>query len=89
MAAHVETHLAKRFKGKLDELFSISRFFGGTDMTTEIKSADSALLFRALPLVPVLLMFWMRIQMRALKLKQNSCLMKRFANTLISNQLCF
>jgi len=58
MAAHVETPLAKRFKGKLDELFSISRFFGGTDMTTEIKSADSALLFRALPLVPVLLMFW-------------------------------
>ena len=58
MAEHVETPLTKRFKGKLDELFLISRFLGGIDMTAEIKSADSALLFKVLPRVPVMLMFW-------------------------------
>ena len=58
MVEHVEIPLTKRFKGKLDELFSISGFFGGTDMTAEINSADSAIFFKVLPRVPVMLMFW-------------------------------
>jgi hypothetical protein len=58
MAEHVETPLKKRFKGKLDELSAISNFLGGTDMTAELSSADSAFLFKVLPRVPVMLMFW-------------------------------
>ncbi|MCG6971724.1 MAG: DUF3786 domain-containing protein [Desulfobacterales bacterium] len=58
MVEHVETPLKRRFKGKLDELLSVSKFLGATDMTAEMSSADSALLFKILPQVPVMLMFW-------------------------------
>ncbi|WP_413885772.1 DUF3786 domain-containing protein [Candidatus Desulfatibia sp.] len=58
MVEHVETPLTKRFKGKPDELFSASRLPGVTDVTYETNSADLALLFRPLPRVPVMLLFW-------------------------------
>lgn len=58
MVEHVELPLTKRFKGRLNELFSISGFLGGTDMTGEVNSADAAILFKALPRVPLMLMFW-------------------------------
>jgi hypothetical protein len=58
MREHVEIPLAKRFKGRSDELREAGRPLGGINMTDENLSADVALLFRALPRVPVLLLFW-------------------------------
>jgi len=58
MKEHVEKPLIKRFKGKSDELLTAAERLGGDDMTDEIRSADLALLFRPLPRIPVMLMFW-------------------------------
>jgi hypothetical protein len=58
MVEHVEAPLIQKFSGKPDELLEAAKDIGGLDMTDEIKSADLAILFRPLPRVPVLLMFW-------------------------------
>ena len=58
MKEHVEKPLIKRFKAKSDELLTAAERLGGDDMTDEIRSADLALLFRPLPRIPVMLMFW-------------------------------
>ncbi|MEJ2658172.1 MAG: DUF3786 domain-containing protein [Desulfobacterales bacterium] len=58
MIEHVETPLTKRFKSNPDELFSIAGLLGGINVTSETNSAELALLFRVLPRVPVMLMFW-------------------------------
>jgi hypothetical protein len=58
MVEHVEAPLIERFSGKPDELLGAAKNIGGLDRTDEIKSADLAILFRPLPRVPVLLMFW-------------------------------
>jgi hypothetical protein len=58
MVEHVETPLIERFTGKPDELLNAAKLLGGADMTDEINSADLALLFRPLPRIPVMLMFW-------------------------------
>ncbi len=58
MVEHVEAPLIERFTGKPDELLAAGKQLGGLDMTDVIKSADLALLFRPLPRIPVMLMFW-------------------------------
>jgi len=58
MIEHVEKPLIERFKGKPGELLVAAKKLGGLDMTDEIQSADLALLFRPLPRIPVMLMFW-------------------------------
>jgi len=58
MVEHVEVPLIERFTGKPDELSAAAEQLGGLDMTDVIKSADLALLFRPLPRIPVMLMFW-------------------------------
>jgi len=58
MVEHVEAPLIKKFTGKPDELLAAAEQLGGLDMTDVIKSADLALLFRPLPRIPVMLMFW-------------------------------
>ena len=58
MVEHVEAPLIERFTGKPDELLAAAEQLGGLDMTDVIKSADLALLFRPLPRIPVMLMFW-------------------------------
>lgn len=58
MKEHVEKPLIKRFKAKSNELLTAAERLGGDDMTDEIRSADLALLFRPLPRIPVMLMFW-------------------------------
>ena len=58
MVQHVEVPLIERFSGKPDELLASAEQLGGLNMTGEIKSADLAILFRPLPRIPVMLMFW-------------------------------
>ncbi|MCP4368827.1 MAG: DUF3786 domain-containing protein [Deltaproteobacteria bacterium] len=58
MKEHVEQPLIERFKGKSDELLAAAKQLGGDDMTDEIPSADLALLFKPLPRIPMMLMFW-------------------------------
>jgi hypothetical protein len=58
MIEHVETPLIERFSGKPDELLAAAKPLGGLDMTDNIKSADLAVLFRPLPRIPVMLVFW-------------------------------
>lgn len=58
MVEHVEAPLIEKFTGKPDELLAAAEQLGGLDMTDVIKSADLALLFRPLPRIPVMLMFW-------------------------------
>jgi hypothetical protein len=58
MVEYVEKPLIERFKGKKDELLTAAKLLGGTDRTDEINSPDLALLFKPLPRIPVMLMFW-------------------------------
>jgi hypothetical protein len=58
MREHVEVPLQKRFSGHTDALLEAAKTFGGIDVTEEINSADVALLFRPVPRVPVMLLFW-------------------------------
>jgi hypothetical protein len=58
MLEHVEAPLIERFSGKPDELLVAAKQLGGLDMTDRIKSADLAVLFRPLPRIPIMLMFW-------------------------------
>ena len=58
MKAHVEEPLLARFAGKISDLKAAAIAIGGTDMTEQLKSADLAFLFRPLPKLPLLLLFW-------------------------------
>jgi hypothetical protein len=58
MVQHVENPLIQRFTGNPDQLLASAKQLGGLDMTDKIKSADLAILFRPLPRIPVMLMFW-------------------------------
>ena len=58
MKAHVEDHLVRRFSGKLEELAAEAAAIGGEPVSDYENSADSAFLFRPLPRVPVMLLFW-------------------------------
>jgi hypothetical protein len=60
MAKQVEEPLNERFSGKKDELVSQALAIGG-ELVADIEgSADAAVLFRPLPKVPVVLLFWDR-----------------------------
>ena len=54
----VEAPLVERFRGRSQELLSAGIGLGGLDVKEQHPAADVALLFRALPKVPVLLLFW-------------------------------
>ncbi|NNL42164.1 MAG: DUF3786 domain-containing protein [Desulfobacterales bacterium] len=58
MKENVEKPLVQRFKAKSDELLDAAKQLGGVDLTDEIPSADLALLFKPLPRIPLMLMFW-------------------------------
>jgi hypothetical protein len=58
MISHVEIPLIERFKGKTAELLAAAARIGGIDKASESVKADAAVLFVALPKVPVMLMFW-------------------------------
>ncbi len=58
MKSHVEEPLKEAFKGKIEQLRAAAASVGGRDMTREVGSADAALYFQVLPMVPVMLMFW-------------------------------
>ena len=58
MRAHVEAPLIKHFTGKCEALRNAARHLGGKDIKDADQSADVALLFRPLPRIPVVLLFW-------------------------------
>jgi hypothetical protein len=58
MKRHVEDPLIERFRGRLEELVEAGRRLGGEEVTGRESEADAALVFRSLPRVPVLLLFW-------------------------------
>jgi len=58
MRDSVEDPLIQRFSGHPQELLSAGLALGGLDVKEQYPTADVALLFRALPKVPVLLLFW-------------------------------
>ncbi len=58
MKSHVEEPLVKRFQGRTEELREAAVKLGGKDMSREIPSAEIVFLFRPLPKLPVLLLFW-------------------------------
>ena len=60
MTKQVEEPLSERFSGKKDELLERSLAIGGQSVADIEGSADAAILFRPLPRVPVVLLFWDR-----------------------------
>ncbi len=61
MTRQVEEPLSERFTGKKDELVSRSMDMGGELVRDMEGSADAAILFKPLPKVPVVLLFWDRV----------------------------
>jgi hypothetical protein len=57
MKSHVEEPIAEKFRGRVSELRKAARFLGGIDKAGKL-SADAAFLFRPLPKIPVMLLFW-------------------------------
>ncbi|MFZ5569284.1 MAG: DUF3786 domain-containing protein [Thermodesulfobacteriota bacterium] len=58
MREHVEAPLVERFKGRLEDLRKAARKLGGMPTTEGGESADAVFLFRPLPRVPLVLLFW-------------------------------
>ena len=58
MVEQVETPLVERFRGKPDELRAAAGLLGGADVTDGVDSADLVMVFRPLPRIPVMLLFW-------------------------------
>jgi hypothetical protein len=58
MKKHVEDPLIERFSGKVEELKRTALSFGGELISGAGINADAALLFKALPRIPVMLLFW-------------------------------
>lgn len=58
MKSHVEEPLIRRFEGRPQELLKAGEALGGEDLTGQGVEADAALLFRPLPRIPVMLLFW-------------------------------
>jgi hypothetical protein len=61
LVAHVETPLIEAFQGDPERLIHQAKKLGAIDMSGKIGSADVALLFRPLPRVPLLLLFWKEV----------------------------
>lgn len=58
MKNHVETPLIERFSGKTEELINNALSFGGKIISDDTINADAAILFKPLPRIPVMLLFW-------------------------------
>ena len=58
MNKHVETPLIEKFKGQPAQLLAAAEQIGGLNQTAETDSADLSLLFKPLPRIPVILLFW-------------------------------
>lgn len=58
MVADVEVPLVERFQGRLADLEDAALCIGGQNVTTDFESVDRAIVFRPLPRIPVLLIFW-------------------------------
>jgi hypothetical protein len=58
MAGQVEAPLVERFRGRCDELGAAAASLGGRTAADREGSADAAFIFRPLPRVPVMLLFW-------------------------------
>lgn len=58
IVTYVENPLIKRFAGKKDDLLAMSRAIGGAKTDDPNISADLGILFKPLPRVPLLLLFW-------------------------------
>ena len=58
MAGQVEAPLVNRFHGRPEELVEAGGCIGGEEVTGRENSADVAFLFRSLPRVPLMLLFW-------------------------------
>jgi hypothetical protein len=62
MRSYVEQPLVERFKGKLPELLETAASVGGTEVRDRNIAANLAILFRPLPRIPLLLLFWDEIE---------------------------
>ncbi|MGB5987587.1 MAG: DUF3786 domain-containing protein [Desulfobacterales bacterium] len=58
MRTHVEQPLVERFRGRPDALRQAAEAMGAQPLDRPPASADVALLFRPLPRIPVVLLFW-------------------------------
>ena len=58
IVTYVENPLIKRFAGEKDDLLGMSRAIGGVKTDDPNISADLGILFKPLPRVPLLLLFW-------------------------------
>ena len=58
MKAHVEDPLVKRFRGRVEALAAAAQAAGGRQLTDGEVAADVCAVFRPLPRVPVMLLFW-------------------------------
>jgi hypothetical protein len=58
MEEHVEVPLLARFKGDPESLRSAARAIGGKEVTGKGYQSDLAIIFRPLPRIPLLLLFW-------------------------------
>jgi hypothetical protein len=58
MRSQVEEPLIARFAGKKDELLLRSAAIGGTELDQKEGAADVSMLFKPLPRIPVVLLFW-------------------------------
>jgi len=58
MQSHVEKPLIERFRGKGDQLIQAGQAIGGQAVDNKISGADAALLFKPLPRIPIMLLFW-------------------------------
>jgi len=59
MKEQVENPVGERFRGRIDELLKAAQLTGGIPVESErTESADAAVLFRPLPRIPVMLLFW-------------------------------
>jgi len=55
---YAETPLIEKFKGHEDQLAAAAKRLSGEDVSEHYPSSDRAFLFRPLPRIPVLLLFW-------------------------------
>ena len=58
MRDSVENPLVARFDGYTDELLEAAEHIGGVDITKKENFADLVILFRPLPMIPIMLLFW-------------------------------
>ncbi|MBN1225891.1 MAG: DUF3786 domain-containing protein [Deltaproteobacteria bacterium] len=58
MRDSVEIPLIERFDGHADELVDAAEYIGGVNITEKERLADRVLLFRPLPRIPIMLLFW-------------------------------